>query len=97
MNSESLTAFVVRTYLHEARSARGQMIQLSATPFVLLHLAVFVGLGVLVGAAVGIESHDLGSTLGRGFAAGVALGLCAALVGLGTVAISDRRNRRLHQ
>ena len=94
MPNESLTAFVARSYLHEARSARGQRIQLSATPFVLIHLTVCVGFGLLVGAVVGIATHDLPSKLGHGIAAGVSVALFGALVGLGTVAICDRGRRR---
>jgi hypothetical protein len=85
-----LAAFVARSYLHEARSARGRLLQLSMTPFFLAHLTVCVGVGLLIGGVAGIGTHDLGSQLGRGFAGGVALGICAALIGLATVAGVDR-------
>lgn len=80
--------------MYEARSARGQMVQLTVTPFVLVHLTVCVGMGLLIGAVVGIETHDLASRLGRGFAGGAAIGLLAALIGLVTVAGVDRTRQR---
>lgn len=91
---ESLPAFTARSYMLGARSARGQVIQLMATPFVLVHLAVCVVLGLIVGAVVGMESGAPMSMLGRGFAAGVTVGLVAAAAGLVVVTIADRRVRR---
>jgi hypothetical protein len=60
----SLRALIARSYVTGARSARRQVIQPMATSFVLVHLAVFVALGLLIAAAVGIGRGPLVSMLG---------------------------------